>query len=273
MNQYAVFGHPIAHSRSPWIHARFAAQFAYEQSYAAIDAPPEQFEQILWDFGEAGGLGANVTLPLKEQAAVLCDELSESAQRARAVNTLIRLPGMRWRGDNTDGLGLIADFRRLGIELAGRRILILGAGGATRGILAPLLAQGPREIVIANRTPERALQLALESGGLGTVQAWALDELQALEAADVLINATSAWRSDGMRLAFGLIDGGTIAYDLSYGPTAAPFLALARQAGAAEAHDGLGMLVEQAAESFLRWRAVRPQTAPVLAELRLLVGS
>ncbi|GMU43136.1 MAG: shikimate dehydrogenase [Xanthomonadales bacterium] len=272
MNQYAVFGHPVAHSRSPWIHARFAAQFGFEQSYQAIDVPPETFEQILWDFGEAGGLGANVTLPLKEQAATLCDELSEAAQRARAVNTLIRLPGLRWRGDNTDGIGLVADFQRLGIELVGRRIVILGAGGATRGILGPLLAQGPREIVIANRTPERALQLALESGALGTVQAWALDELQALEAADVLVNATSAWRGEGMALAFGLVDAGTIAYDLSYGATAQPFLAQARQAGTAEVHDGLGMLVEQAAESFRHWRGVRPQTAPVLAELRTLVG-
>ncbi len=273
MHRYAVFGHPIAHSKSPWIHAQFAAQFGFEQTYEAIDAPPERFEETLWDFGEAGGLGGNVTLPLKEQAATLCDELSEAAQRARAVNTLIRLPDQRWRGENTDGVGLMTDLARLRVPLAGRRIVILGAGGATRGILAPLLAALPREIVIVNRTPEKALELAFESGALGIVQAWALDEIASLGAADVLIHATSAFRSDGgLKLPGSVVDADTIAYDLGYGASAAPFLAAMRVAGAT-AHDGLGMLVEQAAESFRHWRGVRPQTGPVLAALRKLIDA
>jgi shikimate dehydrogenase len=268
LHRYAVFGHPVAHSKSPWIHAQFAAQFDYEQTYEAIDAPPERFEETLWDFGEAGGLGGNVTLPLKEQAATLCDELSEAAQRARAVNALIRLPDQRWRGENTDGVGLMADLTRLRVPLAGRRIVILGAGGATRGILAPLLSALPREIVIVNRTPEKALELAFESGALGIVQAWSLDELASLGAADVLIHATSAFRGDGgLKLPGSLVDADTIAYDLGYGASAAPFLAAMRGVGAT-AHDGLGMLVEQAAESFRHWRGVRPQTGPVLAALR-----
>ncbi len=270
MLSFAVFGHPVAHSRSPWIHAQFAAQFGFEQSYEAIDAAPEHFELALWDFGEEGGQGANVTLPLKAQAAHLCDELSDTAARAGAVNTLIRLSGKRWRGDNTDGLGLIADFDRLGIFVGARRIVIIGAGGATRGILGPLLAALPREIVIVNRTPERALQLALESGALGTVQAWALDDLASVGRADVLIHASSAFRGGGFALPGALLDADSVAYDLSYGAAASPFLARARTAGAT-AFDGLGMLVEQAAESFQRWRGVRPNTAPVLAALATVV--
>lgn len=272
MDRYAVFGHPVAHSHSPWIHAQFAAQFGYQQSYDAIDAPPERFEEMLWDFGEMNGQGANVTLPLKEQAAMLCDELSDVAARAGAVNTLIRLPDHRWRGDNTDGVGLMADLARLGVPVAGQRIVILGAGGATRGILGPLLAAAPREIVIVNRTPERALQLAFESGGLGVVQAWALDELASLGCTDVLIHATSAYRGGGaVAIPSSLVDADTVAYDLGYGASALDFLEQALAAGAGEVHDGLGMLVEQAAESFLRWRGVRPDTAPVLKALDAIV--
>jgi shikimate dehydrogenase len=272
MDSYALFGHPVAHSHSPWIHAQFAEQCGFQLNYVALDTPPERFEESLWDFAESGGLGANVTLPLKEQAAVLCDELTPAAHRAGAVNTLIALPDLRWRGDNTDGIGLMADLERLGIGIGGRRVVILGAGGATRGILAPLLAAAPREIVIVNRTPERALQLAMESGALGIVQAWALDELAAVGHADVLINATSAGRSgDGIKLPAEICDGETVAYDLGYGASAQAFLAHARHAGAYARYDGLGMLVEQAAESFLHWRGVRPRTAPVLAQLRALV--
>ena len=273
MDQFAVFGHPISHSRSPWIHARFAEQCGFEQRYEAIDVPPERFEETLWDFGEAGGLGANVTLPLKEQAAVLCDELTEAAQRAAAVNTLIRLPDQRWRGDNTDGVGLMADLARLRVPIHGQRIVIIGAGGATRGILAPLLAAAPREIIIVNRTPERALQLAFESGALGIVQAWSLDDLASVDTAGLLIHATSAYRAGApLSLPATLVDADTVAYDLGYGASAQAFLAQARRAGAAAGFDGLGMLVEQAAESFLRWRGVRPQTQAVLRELTALVN-
>lgn len=272
MDQFAVFGHPIAHSHSPWIHAQFAAQCGFEQRYDAIDAPPERFEETLWDFGEAGGLGANVTLPLKEQAALLCDELSEAAQRAGAVNTLIRMPGQCWRGDNTDGVGLMADLQRLRVSVHGQRVVILGAGGATRGILGPLLAAAPREVIIVNRTPERALQLAFESGALGIVQAWALDDLSSVDTAGLLIHATSAYRNGAsVRIPPSLVDADTVAYDLGYGESAQAFLACARQAGVATAHDGLGMLVEQAAESFQRWRGVRPQTSGVLRALTAMV--
>ncbi|MCP5473310.1 MAG: shikimate dehydrogenase [Rhodanobacteraceae bacterium] len=273
MDSYVLFGHPVAHSRSPWIHAQFAAQFGYEQSYECVDVVPEHFEETLWNFAEAGGRGANVTLPLKEQAAMLCDELTPAAARAGAANTLIRLPGQRWRGDNTDGAGLLVDFERLGIAVSGRRLVIIGAGGATRGILGPLLELAPRQIVIVNRTPERALQLVLESGAMGVVQAWSLDDLASVGHADVLIHATSAYRAEGLPpLPEELIDAETVAYDLGYGPSAEVFLAQARRGGAHLAVDGLGMLVEQAAESFLRWRGVRPQTAVVRENLRRLLA-
>lgn len=269
MDSYVLFGHPVAHSKSPWIHAQFAEQLGFEQRYEAVDVVPERFEETLWDFAEAGGRGVNVTLPLKEQAAVLCDELTPAAARAGAVNTLIRLPGMCWRGDNTDGVGLLVDFERLGIAVTGRRLVIIGAGGATRGILGPLLELAPREIVIVNRTPERALQLVLESGAMGVVQAWSLDDLVSVGHADVLIHATSAYRGGGLGdLPGELVDAETAAYDLGYGASAEGFLAQARQAGAGLVADGLGMLVEQAAESFSRWRGVRPQTAGVRESLR-----
>lgn len=268
-DRYAVFGHPITHSRSPFIHARFAAQVGADIEYTAIDVTPEQWMETLWEFGADGGQGANVTLPLKEYAAGHCDELSAAAARAGAVNTLIRLPGQRWRGDNTDGAGLMADFTRLGIELQGRRVLILGAGGATRGILAPLLATSPGALIIANRSLERAQHLQAEFASLGAIQARSLDALDALEPVDVLIHATSAYRGGALAaLPDGLMDGAAVAYDLSYGAAAEPFLRAASAVGARALHDGLGMLVEQAAESFLRWRGVRPLTAPVLAELR-----
>jgi shikimate dehydrogenase len=270
---YAVFGHPIAHSRSPFIHARFGEQTGIALRYVAIDAPPEQFMEILWDFREAGGRGANVTLPLKEYAAGHCAELSEAAARAGAVNTLIRRADGQWRGDNTDGVGLRADLARLQVPLAGRTIVVLGAGGATRGILAPLLTAGPARLHIANRTPEKAEELALHFAALGPVTGGGLDTLAALGPADLLIQATSATRGGALpELPEGLIGPQTIAYDLGYGAAAEPFLALAPARGAAAAHDGLGMLVGQAAESFRLWHGVRPDTAPVLAELRALLA-
>lgn len=270
---YAVFGHPIAHSRSPFIHARFGEQTGIALRYVAIDAPPEQFMEILWDFREAGGRGANVTLPLKESAAGHCAELSEAAARAGAVNTLIRRADGEWRGDNTDGIGLVSDLARLGVPLAGRTIVILGAGGATRGILAPLLAAGPARLHIANRTPEKAEELALHFAALGPVTGGGFDTLARLGPADLLVQATSATRGSSLPDSpAGLIAPHTIAYDLGYGAAAEPFLALARARGAAAAHDGLGMLVGQAAESFRLWHGVRPDPAPVLAELRALLA-
>ncbi len=271
MIRHAVFGHPIAHSRSPWIHARFARELGIELEYRAIDAAPEYFVETLLDFAEAGGSGANVTLPLKELAAGLCAELSEAAARAGAVNTLIALPGGRWRGDNTDGLGLVADLERLGVNVSGRSVLILGAGGSVRGILPALLSARPSRLAIANRTHARAQQLAAEFAGLGAVAAIRLDALN--DPFDLVIHATSAYRGDAPgalpRGAFGVQ---TVVYDLSYGDAAAAFLGAAQALGVRAVHDGLGMLVEQAAAAFARWHGVHPQTAAVHAELRALMG-
>ena len=270
--RHAVFGHPIAHSRSPWIHARFAAAEGIELRYEAIDTPPESFLESLLDFAADGGSGANVTLPLKQLAAGLCAELSESAARAGAVNTLIAIAGGLWRGDNTDGLGMMADLTRLRIPVRGQRILILGAGGSVRGILTPLLAARPSSLSIANRTHERAQTLAAEFAQLGMIDAVGLDQIQQRPAFDLVIHATSAYRGAApTSLPPAAFAAHTIAYDLSYGEASAAFMAQARLLGAAAAYYGLGMLVEQAAESFQRWHGLRPQTAAVHAQLRALV--
>lgn len=264
---HAVFGHPIAHSRSPWIHARFARDLGIQLEYRAIDAAPEQFVEALLDFADAGGTGANVTLPLKELAAGLCAELSDAAARAGAVNTLIALPGGRWRGDNTDGLGLVADLKRLGVDVSGRSVLILGAGGSVRGILPAVLAEGPARLAITNRTHARAQQLAAEFAALGEIAAVGLDEIT--KPFDLVIHATSAYRGDVHRtLPCAAFGAATVVYDLSYGEAAAGFLAAVRALGVRAAHDGLGMLVEQAAAAFDRWHGVHPDTASVHAELR-----
>ena len=235
--------------------------------YRAIDAAPEHFVEALMDFAETGGSGANITLPLKELAAGLCAELSDGAARAGAVNTLIALPGGRWRGDNTDGIGLIADLQRLGVAVSDRRLLVLGAGGSVRGILSGLLAARPATLQIANRTQERAQQLAAEFAPLGPIGAIARNQIDG--AFDLVIHATSAYRvplpGELPRAAFA---PQTIAYDLSYGDAAAGFIAAVRAIGVRAAHDGLGMLIEQAAEAFERWHGVHPETAPVHQELR-----
>ncbi len=267
--EYAVFGHPIAHSRSPWIHARFAQDCGIAMRYGRIDSPPESFHEALFDFAEAGGRGANITLPLKELAAAACDELSERAARAGAVNTLIALPDRRWRGDNTDGLGLMADLKRLGISVQNARVLILGAGGSVRGILAPLMESNPACVVIANRSVERAAALRAEFCTLGRIEALACASLDALAPVALVIHATSAYRgAASMCLPRSIFVGRPAVYDLSYGAAADAFLSAAAALGAGETHDGLGMLVEQAAESFARWHGMRPETATILAELR-----
>ncbi len=268
MQRYAVFGNPIAHSQSPFIHGLFAAQTGQSLTYEALLAPLDDFASSLQSFFAAGGRGANITVPFKEQAFRLADELSGRARRAGAVNTLIKLEDGRIRGDNTDGAGLVNDLLEQGIALAGQRILLLGAGGAVRGVLEPLLAQQPAEVCIANRTVEKAEQLAQEFADLGPVVACGFDWIDT--PVDLIINGTSAsLQGELPPLAPSLIrDGQTVCYDMMYGKDTTAFNQWAAQHGAARTLDGLGMLVGQAAEAFWLWTGQRPDTAPVMQALR-----
>ncbi len=268
-SQFAVFGWPIAHSLSPRIHQRFAQACGIDLRYEAVAVEASQFDVRLASFHATGGRGANVTLPLKEQAARLCRDLTPPARLSGAVNTLVRRDD-GWLGDNTDGIGLCRDLQdNLGVPLAGLRVLLLGAGGAARGIVPALFDAGVAELVVANRSPARAIALAYDLAGCGPIDACALETLDDAGRFSVLINATSAARQ-GVSLALSqrLPAPGAVAYDLSYGESAQPFLAWARASGVDRCSDGLGMLVEQAAESFQRWHGQRPQTRPVLDELR-----
>ncbi len=262
-DRYAVFGHPIAHSKSPLIHAAFARQTAQDMTYEAILAPLDGFAASVAAFVAAGGRGANVTVPFKEEAYRLASRLTPRAEHAGAVNTLV-FGSDGILGDNTDGAGLVADLtRNLQRTLNGRRILLLGAGGAARGVIEPLLDQQPAALVIANRTVSRAQELA-EQFGRG-VRASGFEALDG--AFDLVINATAASLAGELPpLSPRIFTADTLAYDMMYGRDT-PFLAFARAQGAATA-DGLGMLVEQAAEAFHLWRGVRPDTAPVIASLR-----
>lgn len=262
-DRYAVFGHPIAHSKSPQIHTAFARQTGQDMTYEAILAPLDGFADSVAAFIAAGGRGANVTVPFKEEAFRLASRLSPRAQRAGAVNTLgFDADGML--GDNTDGAGLVADLtRNLHCTIAGKRVLLLGAGGAARGVIEPLLDQQPAALVIANRTVSRAEELA-ELFGRG-VRACGFDAADT--PFDLVINATAAsLAGDLPPLSPRAFTPDTLAYDMMYGRDT-PFLDFARTHGARTA-DGLGMLVEQAAEAFCLWRGVRPDTAPVIASLR-----
>ncbi|MFN3751042.1 MAG: shikimate dehydrogenase [Thiobacillus sp.] len=262
-DRYAVFGHPIAHSKSPQIHAAFARQTGQDMTYEAILAPKDDFAASLAAFIAAGGRGANVTVPFKEEACRLASRLSPRAERAGAVNTL-SFNDSDILGDNTDGAGLVVDLtRNLQCALAGKRILLLGAGGAARGVIGPLLEQGPAALVVANRTVARAAALAALFGN--GVSACGLDGVEG--SFDLVVNATAASLAGELPpLPPAIFAPGGLAYDMMYGRDT-PFLAFARQHGAATA-DGLGMLVEQAAEAFFLWRGVRPDTAPVIAQLR-----
>jgi shikimate dehydrogenase len=269
MRHYALFGHPVAHSLSPRIQAMFAKQAGVAMQYTAIDAAPDAFPDALAAFAAGGGIGANVTLPHKVAALLLCNEVSARARRCGAVNTLIRTDA-GWRGDNTDGAGLVRDLTgREQHDLRERRTLLLGAGGAAAGIAPALLDAGIRELVVVNRTPGRADALADALGMPGRVHSRYWNDLRNLGNFDLIVNATSAARTrDTLNLPFALAYRNTVAVDLGYGDAAIEFLAWARGAHCADAIDGLGMLVEQAAESFEIWHGVRPQTEPVYATLR-----
>jgi shikimate dehydrogenase len=267
---YAVFGQPITHSRSPQIHAEFARQLSVPMTYRAIEASLDTFPAVLAAFADAGGAGGNVTLPLKALAATLCSELGREAQRAGVVNTLSRLPSGGWRGDLTDGLGLVADItERLRLDLRGRRLLLLGAGGAAQAVLGALLDAGIDQAVIAARRPERADALADLIGEPARISTVYWNDLAASGNYEFILNATSAGhRNDALDLPFAIAQPRTLVYDMNYGVAATAFLAWAQAAGCKERHDGLGMLVEQAAEAFRIWHGTRPDTEAIRETLR-----
>lgn len=268
-DHYAVFGNPIDHSLSPRIHNSFARQTGQDMDYQRQLVALEQFEPAARAFFAAGGCGLNITVPFKLDAYSFAAQLSKRARQAGAVNTLLRQADGTVLGDNTDGVGLVRDISaNLGWSLQGRRVLILGAGGAVRGVLAPLLQQQPGELVIANRTVAKARQLAQAFGSLGSIAGLGYGELPAV-GFDLVINATSASLSGKLpQLPASILGPGAVAYDMVYGADPTVFMCWASECGAAEVADGLGMLVEQAAESFHLWRSVRPQTAPVIREIR-----
>ena len=264
----AVFGQPVAHSLSPRIHAAFGRQSGIPLRYEAIDATPEQFAAALAEFAAHGGVGANVTLPLKEAAFALCADSTERARRAGAVNTLIR-NGDDWHGDNTDGAGLVRDLtQRHALDLRARRTLLIGAGGAARGVAPALLDAGIGDLFVVNRTPARADALVDAMAQPGRVHPRDLGDLESLGEFDLIINATSAsLGGEAPAVPPAAFAPGALAYDMVYGKGLTPFLKLAQAAGAARVADGVGMLVEQAAEAFAWWRGVRPDTREALTRL------
>lgn len=265
-DRYAVIGNPIEHSKSPQIHAAFAAQTGQDTAYARILGT--DFKRDVCRFVSDGGLGLNVTVPFKEDAWRLVDERSERAEDAGAVNTIIVVEEERLRGDNTDGVGLVRDLRdNHGLAFAGKRVLMLGAGGAVRGVLRPLLEALPAELVIANRTAAKAVALAKGFRALGPVSGCGLYAL-AGRRFDLIINATAAGLSQRVPpIPDDCLARGGWTYDMMYGDKPTAFVLWGRERGAARALDGLGMLVEQAAESFFLWRGMRPDTAPVIRAL------
>ena len=269
MNRYAVFGQPILHSLSPRIHKAFAKQLGIKIEYDAVECAPAAFDTALASFADAGGSGANITLPHKQRAAALCSTTTGRAQRCGAVNTLTRV-GDGWEGDNTDGAGLVRDLTdRHRLDLRQRRTLLIGAGGAARGVSPLLLDAGIGEMFLVNRDAQKADTLADLLGEPGRVHTRYFADLAQLGEFELIVNATSATRHGSIpHLPMSLVGPRTTVVDLNYGEAAIPFLAWGRAAGAHEVIDGLGMLVEQAAEAFERWHGKRPDTDPIYAELR-----
>ncbi|HEY3700474.1 MAG TPA: shikimate dehydrogenase [Spongiibacteraceae bacterium] len=269
MERYVVFGNPIKHSRSPQIHAAFAAQTNQRISYRAQQVELGGFANAAREFFNGGGKGCNITVPFKLDAFAFADELSGRARRAGAVNTLaIQTDGSVY-GDNTDGIGIVRDIdQNLAWEIGGKRVLIAGAGGAARGILEPLLKRHPSLLIVANRTIEKAQQLVREFSDLGAVRACSFEALDGNQF-DLVINATSAGLQGELPpLPFNLLNDGCCCYDMTYGSAPTPFMRWAAREAAWAVADGLGMLVEQAAEAFCIWRGVRPLTRPVIEMVR-----
>jgi shikimate dehydrogenase len=267
MDRYVVIGNPVSHSLSPRIHALFAAGLGESLEYSTLLVPRDAFATEAHRFFDAGGRGANVTLPFKLDALAFASRASDRAQLAGAANFLISRSGTI-EADNTDGAGLVSDLtRNLRVAIEGARILLVGAGGAARGVIAPLLAQRPAHLVLANRSVDKARVLAAQFASLGPIDAVPLDGIGE-EPFDVVVNATStSVQGEALRLPPHVLASRGLAYDMAYGPSALAFLGHARAHGM-RACDGLGMLVEQAAESFELWRGKRPATAPVLEALR-----
>ena len=265
LDRYAVLGQPISHSKSPRIHQLFAEQTGEQLQYRAVEVPAEQFTEVVTRFFADGGKGLNCTVPLKELAWAYAEHKTERAQLAKAVNTLALQEDGTILGDNTDGIGLVTDLKHNhGIELSGRRILILGAGGASRGIILPLLEQAPESIVIANRTLAKAQQLVTEFVHKGSVSAVSYSDLIG-QSFDLIINATSSSLTDELPpLPQALLASQGSCYDLAYSNKATVFVRWGIENKALKSLDGLGMLVEQAAAAFALWRGICPQTKPII---------
>ncbi len=267
IDHYAVFGNPIGHSKSPFIHTLFARQTNQQLTYTAETAPVDGFANAAREFFASDGRGCNVTVPFKEQAYQFADRLTERAQLAGAVNTLKKLDDGLIIGDNTDGEGLVQDLLQYQVPLKNAKILLIGAGGAARGVIKPLLDQGPKQIVITNRTFEKAQQLEQMFQDYGTVKALSMSDIDSHF--DVVINSTSASLNGELpQISSAIISSDTVAYDMMYGKGRTAFNQWAIEHGAMRAYDGLGMLVGQAAESFMLWRGLRPGTKQILRELR-----
>ncbi len=269
MDQYAVVGNPIAHSKSPQIHQLFAQQTKQEINYEKLLVPLGEFNQHLNSFFQRGGKGLNVTVPFKEDAFEFADALSERAQLAGAVNTLVvKGDGAIW-GDTTDGVGLVADIYRLGWQIKSKRVLVLGAGGAVRGVLQPLLVEKPEKIIIANRTASKAVNLSEIFKPYGTICGCGFENLKN-KPFDLIINGTSASLSGELPpLPDAVFSSDSYVYDMVYGSEPTSFMEWADRQGVAETSDGLGMLVGQAAESFRLWRGVSPDIQPVIEQIRI----
>ena len=267
-DHYAVMGNPVTHSKSPQIHSCFAKQTAEAVEYTAIQVDPGGFEQAVGNFQAAGGKGLNITVPFKQEAWALADTRSERAERAGAVNT-IKFDGDKTFGDNTDGLGLVNDLiQNNGLVLKDKRILLMGAGGAARGVLVPLLKQKPSFLFVANRTPDRAKDLASAFADLGAIEGGGYEHIPEKKF-DIVINATAAsLQGDLPPLPDTLLSDNASCYDMMYAAKPTPFMIWATEHKATKVLDGLGMLVEQAAESFYIWRNVKPETKVVIEKLR-----
>lgn len=272
-DHYAVVGNPIAHSKSPFIHATFARQTGQPVVYSSILSPLDGFKEIIHAFRVGGGKGLNITVPFKQEAYSRAHELTERARTAQAVNTFHfdENTGLIL-GDNTDGIGLVRDIQNnLAYCLEKKRILILGAGGAARGVLLPLILAHPEAIYLTNRTIEKAHELAAQFADYFPIKVVQYSDLSTCGAFDIVINATaSSLNGEALPLPFGLFHPQSLAYDMMYGKGLTPFLALAQEQGVVEIHDGIGMLVEQAAEAFFLWRGVRPETRSLIRELHQL---
>ena len=268
-DRYAVVGYPVKHSRSPFIHGMFAKQTGQKMRYLLMEVAPENLATEVPRFFAEGGKGLNITVPHKEAIIPLLKYRTPRAEFAGAVNTVLQMQDGALMGDNTDGVGLLNDLRNnLQFDLKDKRILMLGAGGAARGVIAPLLQQHLEELVIANRNVERATQLVNEFNSLGTISAVGFSELKP-QPFDLIINATSASLQGEMpQLQDSIVGANTLCYDMAYGKDDTVFTLWGRQRGAAQAVQGWGMLVEQAAEAFFLWRGVRPDTVPVLLALQ-----